>query len=101
MHIRDFGLIGADEATVNAFQANIVSLLQAGCFFGSLAAAPLGDKVGRKISLIITGGVFCVGSAMQVAAMGNTGVMFAGRAIGGLVRAPLPLFGRTSILTQM
>jgi MFS family permease len=84
MSPRDFGLNGASQSTLDAFSANIVSLLQAGCFFGCLIAAPMGDKLGRKISLIITGVVFEAGSVMQVASAGNTAVMFLGRAIGGL-----------------
>jgi MFS family permease len=84
--ISDFGLKGASQSTLDAFSANIVSLLQAGCFFGSLAAAPLGDKYGRKITLILTGVIFNIGSIMQVASMGNTPAIFTGRAIGGLVR---------------
>lgn len=87
---RDFGLKGASQSTLDAFSANIVSLLQAGCFFGCLIAAPMGDKFGRKISLIITGLVFEAGSVMQVASHGSTPVMFAGRAIGGLVSLPVP-----------
>lgn len=82
---RDFGLLNASEATSDGFSANIVSLLQAGCFFGSLAVAPLGDRYGRKISLIIAGILFCIGSLMQTVSYGLVAVMFVGRAIGGLV----------------
>lgn len=82
---RDFGLKNAHVDQLDAFAANIVSLLQAGCFFGSLAAAPLGDKYGRKITLMITGLVFIIGSLMQVVSSENTAAMFFGRAIGGLV----------------
>jgi MFS family permease len=46
--IKDFGLTHASASAKDAFSANIVSLLQAGCFFGSLAVAPLGDRLGRK-----------------------------------------------------
>jgi MFS family permease len=62
-----------------------VSLLQAGCFFGALLAAPIGDKWGRKKVLLATGIVFCLGSAMQTASHGIKGLLYAGRAIGGLV----------------
>ncbi|KAF8856750.1 general substrate transporter [Acephala macrosclerotiorum] len=82
--IRDFGLENASASKLNGFSANIVSLLQAGCFFGALGAAPIGDKIGRKPTLILTGVVFCIGSLMQTVSMGNAGVMFAGRVIGGL-----------------
>lgn len=50
---------------------------------------------------MITGVVFCAGSAIQVAAMGNSGAMFAGRVIGGLVRSPFQLqFNMTTNETQ-
>lgn len=82
---RDFGLMDASQGAENSFAANIVSLLQAGCFFGALAAAPLGDKLGRRPALMIAGVVFCVGSLMQTVSNGIESVVFLGRAIGGLV----------------
>lgn len=91
---RDFGLKGASVKTTDAFAANIVSLLQAGCFFGSLLAAPLGDKLGRRITLMITGIVFSAGSLCQVLSFGSTTAMFVGRAIGGLVSNPIPKLRR-------
>ncbi|KAJ5753016.1 hypothetical protein N7520_009933 [Penicillium odoratum] len=81
---RDFGLDGSSEATQNAFAANIVSLLQAGCFFGSLAAAPTGDKLGRRVALAIGAVAFIVGSIMQTVSAGNKDIMFMGRVIGGV-----------------
>jgi len=68
-----------------------VSLLQAGCFFGSLAAGQIGDKFGRKWALIMSGIIFCIGSLMQTVSYGNVPVMFTGRAVGGLVRRILPV----------
>ena len=81
----DFGLAYASQATSDAFSANIVSLLQAGCFFGSLAVAPIGDRWGRRIALIIAGVLFNIGSLMQTVSFGKVAPMFLGRAIGGLV----------------
>jgi MFS family permease len=83
--IKDFGLTHASASAKDAFSANIVSLLQAGCFFGSLAVAPLGDRLGRKPALMIAGLIFCAGSLMQTVSFGHVAVMYAGRAIGGLV----------------
>lgn len=82
---RDFGLIGASQSESDEFSANIVSLLQAGCFIGSLAVAPLGERFGRKPSLVIAGIAFCIGSLMQTVSHGLVAPMFVGRAIGGLV----------------
>ncbi|KAB8269767.1 general substrate transporter [Aspergillus minisclerotigenes] len=81
---KDFGLEHASKAVEDAFSANIVSLLQAGCFFGSLISAPLSDRFGRKLALGLAGLIFCVGSTMQVATLGREAVMFVGRFVGGL-----------------
>ncbi|GMF73110.1 unnamed protein product [Aspergillus oryzae] len=81
---RDFGLEHASKAVEDAFSANIVSLLQAGCFFGSLISAPLSDRFGRKLALGLAGLIFCVGSTLQVATLGREAVMFVGRFVGGL-----------------
>lgn len=83
--LKDFGLAHASTSTKDAFSANIVSLLQAGCFFGSLAVAPLGDRFGRRPALLIAGVVFCIGSLMQTVSFGHVAPMYIGRAIGGLV----------------
>lgn len=82
---RDFNLLNVKQSELDAFSANIVSLLQAGCFFGSLAAGPFADKFGRKYSVIAAGLLFFTGSSMQTWAYGSIPLMFTGRAIGGLV----------------
>lgn len=82
---RDFDLIGASQSAQNAFSANIVSLLQAGCFFGALAAAPLGDKLGRRIALALGAISFIVGSIMQVALAGSKPLMFVGKVLDGML----------------
>lgn len=82
---KDFGLLHASQSSSDLFSANIVSLLQAGCFFGSLAVQPLGDRFGRKPALMVAGSLFCIGSLMQTLSGGIVSVMFVGRVIGGLV----------------
>lgn len=49
--------------------AIIVSILSAGTFVGALLAAPLGDKLGRKMSLIIAVGIFSIGTVLQTIAL--------------------------------
>lgn len=95
---KDFGLTHSSQVQKDAFSANIVSLLQAGCFFGSLAVAPLGDKFGRKPAMMMAGVLFCIGSLMQTVSFGHVWAMFLGRAIGGLV-CILP-FDCTRVLTM-
>lgn len=45
----------------------MVSILSAGTFFGALGAAPVGDKLGRRPSLIIAIGIFTFGVSLQTA----------------------------------
>ncbi|TGO30646.1 hypothetical protein BPAE_0004g01040 [Botrytis paeoniae] len=63
--------------------AQIVAILSAGTFFGALLAAPMGDQIGRRISLIISVGIFCIGVALQTAAM-QIPMLIAGRFFAGL-----------------
>lgn len=49
-------------------QSLIVAILSAGTFVGSLLAAPAGDSLGRRITLLISVGIFCIGALCQVCA---------------------------------
>lgn len=62
----------------------MVSLLQAGCIFGSLAAGPFSSHYGRRPSLLLTALFFNLGSALQTGSRGSWAMMLAGRAIGGV-----------------
>ena len=46
----------------------IVAILSAGTVLGALLAAPMGDTLGRRHSLLVAVGVFCVGAIFQVCA---------------------------------
>ncbi|KAK9473862.1 general substrate transporter [Dipodascopsis tothii] len=76
-------------------KSEIVSILSAGTFFGSLGAAPVGDSIGRRYGLIASCGVFCVGVALQTAAtkipIFVAGRFFAGLGVG-LLSALVPLY---------
>lgn len=48
--------------------ALIVAMLSAGTAVGALLAAPIGDRWGRRLSLIFAIGVFCIGAIFQVCA---------------------------------
>jgi sugar porter (SP) family MFS transporter len=75
--------------------AIIVSILSVGTFFGSLLAAPLGDKLGRRRSLIIAVGIFCFGVLLQTLAMHIPmlviGRLFAGCGVG-ITSVLVPLY---------
>lgn len=81
---RDFGIIQADKSQKAQFASTIVSLLQAGCIVGSLAAGPLSDAWGRRAMLLIMSLLFTLGSVLQTASHGTRTIMFAGRVIGGV-----------------
>lgn len=61
-----FGLLGADgkpiSSRTDSVSSNVVSVLQAGAFFGALGSVPLSDKIGRKWTLLVFSLVFAVGA---------------------------------------
>lgn len=64
--------------------SNVVSLLTAGCFFGSIFAAYINDRIGRRYSLMIFSLVFLLGAAIQVGAHHGIGMIYGGRVVAGL-----------------
>ncbi|CAL3972930.1 unnamed protein product, partial [Diplocarpon coronariae] len=59
-----------DSKNVSPAQSSlIVAILSAGTFFGALLAAPMGDRLGRRISLIIAVAIFSLGVLLQTVAM--------------------------------
>lgn len=85
---KDFGLptdkSGFSSARNAQVSSNVVSLLTAGCFFGSIMAAFLNDRIGRRYSLMIFCVVFLIGAAIQVGAHHEIGMIYGGRVIAGL-----------------
>jgi sugar porter (SP) family MFS transporter len=61
----------------------IVAMLSAGTAVGALLAAPLGDRWGRRLSLIFAIGIFCVGAIFQVSAA-NVAILVVGRTVAGI-----------------
>ena len=81
---------------VTASQSSeIVSILSAGTFFGSLSASPMGDLLGRRLGMIASTFVFTFGVILQVAAteipLFVAGRFFAGFGVG-LISALIPLY---------
>lgn len=70
----------------NLLSANIVSLYQAGAFFGAFFGYPLGHFWGRKIALLISALVFILGAGLMLGANGDRGLglIYAGRVLAGL-----------------
>lgn len=73
-------------------------------WFGSLCNGPIGDRFGRKASMLIAVVIFTIGSAIQCSAQ-NIPMLFAGRAVAGLAIGQLtqivPLFISEVTFTSM
>ncbi|KAI1259192.1 MFS sugar transporter-like protein [Xylariaceae sp. FL1019] len=82
--IKDYHLGDTKSLASSNLQANIVSVLQAGCFFGALAAYPLADILGRKWTLVYASLFTLVGVILQAAASGYVQVLYVGRVVTGL-----------------
>ena len=67
-------------------EANIVSVYQAGAFFGALFAYVSNHFLGRKKSLVIFSLVFILGAGLTLGASGarGLGLIYAGRVLGGI-----------------
>ncbi|CAI6332139.1 unnamed protein product [Periconia digitata] len=76
-------------------QSLIVSILSAGTFFGALTAAPVADTLGRRLGLIVSNVVFCLGVILQTIATAIplfvAGRFFAGYGVG-MISAMIPLY---------
>ncbi|KAJ7575614.1 general substrate transporter [Mycena floridula] len=86
-----FGLVNADGSKnvhkTNAVSGNVVSVLQAGAFFGALGSAPLSGRIGRLYTLLVFNIIFIVGAILTtVANSGSKGLVliYTGRVISGI-----------------
>ncbi|KAJ5162932.1 General substrate transporter [Penicillium coprophilum] len=80
---KTYGLEDISKVAAANLSANIVSTLQAGCFFGALVASPIAEKWGRRMALIGAAVVAILGIVMQTAASGHIEAMYIGRLICG------------------
>jgi len=63
--------------------AILVAILSAGTVIGALFAAPSADSLGRRNTLLISVGIFCVGAILQVCASALP-MMLGGRMLAGV-----------------
>ncbi|PBP15566.1 quinate permease [Diplocarpon rosae] len=70
----------------NLISENIVSLYQAGAFFGALGAYAAGHYLGRKKGLQIFAGIFILGAGLMLGANGDRGLglLYGGRVLAGI-----------------
>jgi MFS family permease len=71
---------------VNFLKANVVSLYQAGAFFGAFFAYPAGHFLGRQRGLTIFSLVFIIGAGIMLGATGakGLGLIYGGRVLVGI-----------------
>lgn len=80
-------------------QGNIVSVLQAGCFFGAGSSFFISGWFGRKTALLVAVTIFLIGSIIQTCSgLGTTNLaqLYVGRVIGGygvgIISATVPTY---------
>ncbi|GAA6027971.1 hypothetical protein JCM8097_001807 [Rhodosporidiobolus ruineniae] len=80
---RDFNITASNSANLSA---NIVSLYQAGAAVGALAAFPICDRFGRRLTVLLASWIFLAGAAIHFASTPTTGLggIYAGRVVGGV-----------------
>jgi sugar porter (SP) family MFS transporter len=88
-----FGSMTPDHLAL--VKSNIVSVYQAGAFFGSLTGYATNYFVGRRRSLLIFSLIFLVGAGMMLGANGQRGL---GLIIGGRVLAGFGVGGSSAVV---
>ncbi|KAI5458263.1 general substrate transporter [Mariannaea sp. PMI_226] len=69
---------GANSNQIGA----VVSIFTGGAFFGAMFAGPIGDRLGRKLTILIGAIIFLVGGALQTGAQ-TINYLYAGRCLAG------------------
>jgi MFS family permease len=67
----------------SSLQGTVVAIYEIGCFFGAIVAFVLGERIGRRWSIILGCAILIVGAAVQTGAKG-VAELIAGRIIAGL-----------------
>ncbi|KAJ6582333.1 general substrate transporter [Mycena capillaripes] len=88
--LQEFGLLNSDGSLNKQRNAdvssNVVSVLQAGAFFGALGSAPISAKIGRRFTLLGYTLIFLIGAILTTVANGPVSGLkeiYAGRVILG------------------
>lgn len=84
--VAEFGLDKLSTSQQTLINANVVSVFQAGAFWGALSIYPIGELIGRKIGLVISGLLLTIGAAISLIATGDRGLgaIYAGRVLTGV-----------------
>ncbi|KAL2828510.1 general substrate transporter [Aspergillus cavernicola] len=82
----EFNWSSMGEGEQGLVSANIVSLYQAGAFFGALFAYPVGHFWGRRWGLMFSALIFFLGAGLMLGANGDRGLglIYGGRVLAGI-----------------
>lgn len=82
----EFGLNRMTASHKANIEANVVSVFQAGAYFGCLMFYPIGEILGRKIGLILSGFLLTFGAAISLISNSDRGLgaIYAGRVLTGI-----------------
>lgn len=83
---QEFGLDKMTPSERTTVNANVVSVFQAGAFWGALFFYPVGETWGRKIGLILSGFLLTFGAGISLYLKQSTGLgaIYAGRVLTGI-----------------
>lgn len=82
---QEFGFEEMSASAQANVEANVVSVFQAGAYFGCLFFYPIGEILGRKIGLILSGFFLTFGAAISLISNEHRGLgaIYAGRVLTG------------------
>jgi MFS family permease len=82
----EFNWVQYSPGEADLISENIVSVYQAGAFFGAFFAYAAGHYLGRKRGLQIFSGIFVLGAGLMLGANGKRGLglLYAGRVLAGI-----------------
>ncbi|GEQ67454.1 hypothetical protein JCM33374_g1119 [Metschnikowia sp. JCM 33374] len=80
---QEFGLDKMSVSGAALIEANVVSVFQAGAYFGCLFFYPIGEIFGRKIGLLLSGFLLTFGAAISLISNSSRGLggIYAGRVL--------------------
>ncbi|CAE6409413.1 unnamed protein product [Rhizoctonia solani] len=78
-----FGLDDMTPKKLEFVGSNIESTYQAGCFFGSLVAFIVVERLGRRFALQWASAWFCIGAALMLGARSSISLLYAGCVLSG------------------
>ncbi|PVH14344.1 uncharacterized protein CXQ87_002473 [Candidozyma duobushaemuli] len=82
----EFGLNEMSSSKQSQISSNVVSVFQAGAYFGCLFFYPIGEVLGRRMGLFLSGFLLTFGAAISLISNSDRGLgaIYAGRVLTGL-----------------